>query len=286
MSGILYIVATPIGNLGDISERARAILAEVDVIAAEDTRHSQFLLGELGISKKIVSYHEHNEDSRSKELIKQLEDGRSIALISDAGTPLISDPGYRLVDQAHNAHIIVSPIPGPSAAISALSCCGLATDRFSFEGFLPHKQVARIKRLQQISRQTGTVILYESSHRIRDCIADIAEVYAADRLITLARELTKKFEQVVRLPVSQLPGWMDADPVRQKGEFVLVIQGAPTGPEQQEIVITQTQLKQTIRQMLNEMPLKQVVAICTELSGLPKNSVYKMAVAEKDQLKN
>ncbi len=282
MSGILYIVATPIGNLDDISVRVSKVLSEVDIIAAEDTRHSHFMLKKLNISTTLVSCHEHNEQSRLDELLARLKSGKSIALICDAGTPLINDPGYRLVDLAHSEKITVCPVPGPSAVITALSCSGLPTHRFLFEGFLPAKKNSRLKRLQELSRVPYTLVVYESSHRIVDALADMQAVFNPDRLLTIAREMTKKFEHIERLSIGMCLSWIEADSHRQKGEFVLVIEGDDSaGKEREQLSIEGEKIEQFIRNLLVELPLKTVVSMCVDLTGLPKNTIYKMAKQQK-----
>ena len=224
--GTLYIVATPIGNLSDISQRALEVLRQVDLVAAEDTRHSKPLLHHYGIDKAMLAYHEHNEEQLTPKLVQRLLEGESIALISDAGTPLLSDPGYRLVKMAHEAGLRVSPIPGACAAIAALSASGLATDRFLFAGFPPHKQGARQRFYEGLRQQSSTLIFYESSHRVLASVTDMRDVFGAQRSIVLAREISKTFETIHSSTLAALPEWIAADANQQKGEFVLVVQGA------------------------------------------------------------
>ncbi|MEQ9560927.1 MAG: 16S rRNA (cytidine(1402)-2'-O)-methyltransferase [Woeseiaceae bacterium] len=222
-AGTLYIVATPIGNLADMTPRARDILASVGMIAAEDTRHSRRLLSHFGIATRLQSLHEHNEDQSVAGLIDKLASGLSVALISDAGTPLISDPGYRLVAAAHKAGITVSPIPGASAAIAALSAAGLPTDRFCFEGFLPGKKSARRERIAAFASESRTVVLYESVHRVAECIADLATVLGSERPAFIGREISKQHEQCVSTTLGELQAMLSDKRIAEKGEFVIVL---------------------------------------------------------------
>lgn len=221
----LYIVATPIGNLDDMTLRAIQVLKDADVVAAEDTRHSRSLLDHFGVTSRLVSYRDHNEAAATQGLLTLMAEGQTIALISDAGTPLISDPGYRLVQAALANGMQVIPIPGASAVIAALSVSGMATDRFSFEGFLPAKRVARQSYLQQLSQESQTLVFYEAPHRIRGALLDIAEVLGEDRQVTLARELTKRFEQVWHGPVGEAIAHLESKYIPERGEFVLLVAG-------------------------------------------------------------
>ncbi len=230
--GTLYVVATPIGNLGDISARAIETLKKVDVIACEDTRHSRRLLQAYGIDTPLVSHHQHNEHQSAPELIRQLHTGANIAIVSDAGTPLISDPGFTLVRQAHAEKIPVSPIPGPSAATALLSVSGLPTDDFRFVGFLPAKPSQRKKRLAALKESPSTLVFYESAHRIGDSLHSLVEVLGADRLATLGRELTKTFETVYHGTLAQLRDFVAADTNQHKGEFVIAVAGNPSSSPQ------------------------------------------------------
>lgn len=268
----LYVVATPIGNLSDMSSRALEVLAKVDLIAAEDTRHSGMLLAKFGISAKLVSYHEHNEGARAVELIEKIRQGASVALISDAGTPLVSDPGYQLVKQAHEAGIKVIPVPGASAMVAALSVSGLPSDRFVFEGFLPAKQSARRQKLTQLSDESRTMIFYESSHRIEQSVADMAEVFGSGREAMIARELTKKFETLNRGSLDKLLNWLKADSDQQRGEFVVLVQGEiqAAGNNEQALPI--------LKILLAELPLKQAVALAAKITGVRKNELYQEAL--------
>ncbi|HEY9201948.1 MAG TPA: 16S rRNA (cytidine(1402)-2'-O)-methyltransferase [Gammaproteobacteria bacterium] len=271
--GTLYIVATPIGNLSDISQRALEVLRQVDLVAAEDTRHSKPLLHHYGIDKAMLAYHEHNEEQLTPKLVQRLLDGESIALISDAGTPLLSDPGYRLVKMAHEAGLRVSPVPGACAAIAALSASGLATDRFLFAGFPPHKQGARQRFYEGLHQQTSTLIFYESSHRVLDSVTDMRDVFGAERAIVLAREISKTFETIHSTTLGALPEWIAADANQQKGEFVLVVQGAI---EQADALAVE--LEHVLGVLLEELPVKQAAQMAARITGLKKNQVYQRAL--------
>ncbi|MCK4608552.1 MAG: 16S rRNA (cytidine(1402)-2'-O)-methyltransferase, partial [Gammaproteobacteria bacterium] len=222
----LYIVATPIGNLGDITLRALEILKQVDYVAAEDTRHSKNLLTHFSIKKPMLALHDYNEKESSKTLLHHLQQGADIALVSDAGTPLISDPGYHLVTMLRAAGIKIVPIPGACAAIVALAAAGLPTDKFIFEGFLPAKTTARTARLTAIQKETRTMVFYEAPHRLLKSLDDFITVFGADRMAVLAKELTKQFETIYHANLEEIKTWLTADPKRQKGEFVLLVHGA------------------------------------------------------------
>ena len=225
-SAVLHIVATPIGNMEDITLRALRVLSEVDVIAAEDTRHTRALLSHHGIERPLLALHEHNEEKAAHSLIQRLEAGRSVALVSDAGTPLLSDPGYRLVRMAASAGIEVVAIPGPSAITAALSISGLATDRFTFEGFVPHKHAARLSWLESLREEQRSLVLFESSHRVEASLADMIEIFGDQREAAICREMTKRFETVLRGTLGELLATVSGDPNQRKGEFVVVISGA------------------------------------------------------------
>ncbi len=269
-TGILYIVATPIGNLEDLSPRAIRILGDVDIIAAEDTRHSKNLLGHFGIDTKLLSYHDFNEHERSRSLVEYLQAGKNVALISDAGTPLISDPGYRLVRAAHQHGIRVVPIPGPSAAISALSAAGLPSDRFAFEGYPPEKHAARVMYLRNLTGESRTMVFYEAPHRIQDLFEDMQEVFGAQRQAAIAREMTKKFETVQTGTVGELLNWVAGDKNHRKGEFVVIIQGA-----EKDTGRIDRDLESMLMLLLAELPLKKAAAIVSQVSGVSKNVLYK-----------
>jgi 16S rRNA (cytidine1402-2'-O)-methyltransferase len=271
--GTLYIVATPIGNLSDISQRALEVLRQVDLVAAEDTRHSKPLLHHYGIDKAMVAYHEHNEEQLTPRLVQRLQGGESIALISDAGTPLLSDPGYRLVKMAHEAGLRVSPVPGACAAIAALSASGLATDRFLFAGFPPHKQGARQRFYEGLRQQPSTLVFYESSHRVLDSVRDMRDVLGAERAIVLAREISKTFETIHSSTLALLPDWIAADTNQQKGEFVLVVQGATVQADELAV-----ELEHVLGVLLEELPVKQAAQMAARITGLKKNQVYQRAL--------
>lgn len=270
--GHLYVVATPIGNLGDLSPRAQAVLAAVDRICAEDTRNSGRLLSHFGIGTPVTAVHDHNEANACAALISALQSGSALALISDAGTPLISDPGFVLVRAARAAGVPVIAIPGPCAAIAALSLSGLPSDRFVFEGFLSAKAAARRQRLQALGTETRTLILYESSHRIADTARDLAELFGT-RQICLARELTKLHEQSVTLPAVDLPAWLAADANRERGEFVLLLEGAP---DEQDC--TQVDAERILRLLLAELPVSSAARLAAEISGGRKKDLYELAL--------
>jgi len=279
-SGQLYIVATPIGNLADMSYRAVEVLKAVDLIAAEDTRHSRYLLTHYQVSTPCLSLHEHNETQRGEQLVSRLLAGENIALISDAGTPLISDPGYRLVYQARKEGILVSPIPGACAAIAGLSVAGLPTDQFFFDGFLPAKSLARRQRLNELSIQSGTLVFYESTHRILAMLEDVKEVLGA-RKITLARELTKKFETVLSGAAEDLLSALMSDPNQQKGEFVVMIAGLEkTNADSKQSDIS-AEHQRLLFMLAKELPPKKAGAIVSELSGISKRILYNLLLENK-----
>lgn len=273
-TGTLYLVATPIGHLDDLSARAIATLKQVDRIAAEDTRHSLALLRHFGIQTRCQSYHAHNESEQSSSLIAHLKDGESIALISDAGTPLISDPGSVLVRQAHEAGITVCPIPGPCAAIAALSASGLSTTDFRFVGFLPAKGEKRSRELQTLCQQPETIVLYESVHRIESLMTALIELLEPSRLVCLARELTKRFEQIKTAPIATLYPWFVEHPDTHKGEYVVIIAGMPAKSDDAAIT-------QTLTILLTELPVKKAAEVAAKLTGERKNKLYELALTLK-----
>ncbi|MEE8429392.1 MAG: 16S rRNA (cytidine(1402)-2'-O)-methyltransferase [Gammaproteobacteria bacterium] len=276
--GHLYVVATPIGNLQDISQRAIRCLNEVDLIAAEDTRHSAVLLNAYGIKTKTTAFHDHNEQAKVAELIDYLQQGHSIALISDAGTPLVSDPGYHLVSAAHAAGVDVVPVPGACAAIAALSASGLPSDKFRFAGFLPKKTQARKTYLQQYTHATETLIFYESPHRILASMADMQQVFGGDRPASMARELTKKFETIDHGSLDQLVNLLQKNPGQQKGEFVVLIGAAaqlPRGLDQEAEAV--------LRILLDELSINQAAALAARITGVKKNTLYKAALSLQQQ---
>jgi 16S rRNA (cytidine1402-2'-O)-methyltransferase len=268
--GTLYVVATPIGNLDDLTPRARSILADVDLIAAEDTRHSAALLRHCAIATRCIALHEHNEREASADLVRQLLAGKRIALISDAGTPLISDPGFRLVRAARDVGIAVSPIPGACAAIAALSVAGLPSDRFVFEGFLPTKSAARRARLQELAAQTSTLIFYESSHRIVDTLADFVAVFGAQRRLVLARELTKHFETVLDGTPGDVAAQVSADANQQRGEFVLLLGGSGEADASARLV----EGRRVYEMLARELPPSRAAKVAAEITGAPRGALY------------
>jgi 16S rRNA (cytidine1402-2'-O)-methyltransferase len=276
-SATLYLVATPIGNLGDISQRAIEVLAAVDLIAAEDTRHSQRLLNHLGIRTKMQAYHEHNEATQAGHLINKLKQGSSIALISDAGTPLVSDPGYRLLEQAHKHDIKVVPIPGACAAIAAMSASGLPTDRFTFEGFPPAKHGARISFFEALKNEQRTMVFYISCHRVVETLNDIREVFGSERLATFAREITKTFETIRKASLVELCDWVAGDEQQRKGEIVLLVAGSARQEPDDAMV------NEVLSALVEELPVKQAAKIAARITGKNKNDLYKAALVLKDE---
>lgn len=279
-AGTLYVVATPIGNLSDLSERGARILGEVDWVAAEDTRHSLKLFNHLGIQARLTALHQHNEQQKSPQLLKRLREGEDVALISDAGTPLISDPGFNLVSTACAEGVNVVPIPGPCAAIAALSASGLATDQFFFVGFLPQKVGARNRVLEAIKTFDSTLVFYLSVHRFQRDLEAIGEVLGWSREACLAREITKKFEQFYRGSVKTVLEETLSDGNSNKGEYVLVLAGAETQPFSESFTI---ELDELLTELLKETSLKQAVSIATRLTKLRKNSIYQRAQQLADQ---
>jgi len=272
--GVLYVVATPIGNLEDISARALKVLAAVDIVAAEDTRHSGTLLGHFGIHAGLISLHDHNEAERAPLLVTRLLAGESVALISDAGTPLISDPGFDLVRAARAAGITVTPIPGASALVAALSVSGLPTDRFVFEGFLPAKQSARRERLAVLAGDARTLVFYESVHRLKDSLEDMAAVFGPERSAVLARELTKLHEGVLEASLRALAEWAARDPAAGKGEVVVMVAGAAVV----EGRALDADAERVLKLLLAELPVKQAATLAAAITGLNKNPLYQRAL--------
>jgi len=277
-TGTLFVVATPIGNLEDISARALRVLAEVSLIAAEDTRHSARLLQHFGIGTPLAACHEHNERDQGGRFLSRLLAGEDVALISDAGTPLISDPGYHLVRQARASGVRVVPLPGACALIAALSAAGLPSDRFVFEGFLPAKTAGRRSRLEQLKEEPRTLIFYEAPHRILECLMDLESIFGADRPAVLGRELTKTFETLKGLPLEQLRAWVEADGNQQRGECVLVVSGwqAPQGDD-----VVDAKARRVLELLLGELPVKRAAALAAEITGVRKNLLYQIALEAK-----
>ncbi len=270
-AGCLYVVATPIGNLGDLAPRAQRVLAQVTRIAAEDTRNTATLLTHFGIRTPMLALHDHNEDRIAASVVEALRRGESLALVSDAGTPLVSDPGFSLVRAARAAGCEVIAIPGACAAIAALSIAGLPSDSFLFAGFLPPKSGARRERIQQLAREPRSVIVYESSHRIADCARDLADLLG-ERRVMLAREISKRFEQSVLCEARGLPDWLAADPNRERGEFVLVIEAAAA------VEASTVEAERVLRVLLGELPAARAAKIAATLTGLRKNELYEIAL--------
>lgn len=272
--GALYIVATPIGNLDDLGRRAAQTLAAADLVLAEDSRHSRRLLNRLGVKTPLLSCHEHNEERLVPQVIARLLAGQDVALISDAGTPLVCDPGFRLVQEAHVQGVPVSPVPGPSALVAALSCAGIPPGRFLFEGFPPEKTAARRRCLQGLAAQERTLIFYEAPHRIQAFLRDAADILGGDRQATIARELTKKFETIRRAALAELAAWVEEDANQRRGEFVVVIAGNDGKREEGDAAA----LTAVLRVLMKSLALKQSVRIAAELSGRSRNEAYALAV--------
>ena len=271
--GTLYIGATPIGNLGDISARALAVLSQVDIIACEDTRHTQRLLSASAIKNKTLSMHDHNERQRQDYIAQLLQEGKSIALVSDAGTPLISDPGFHLVRHCRSLNLAVSPIPGACAAIAALSVAGLPTDRFSFEGFLPSKSGARQSTLLALANEPRTMVFYDAPRRAIDTIKDVVTTLGGDRYVVIARELTKTFETIHSDTAENLLAWLEQDPNQLKGEMVLIIEGFKI-----DVNAISNDVIKTLKLLLAEMKPKKACAITAEIHGVKKNALYDIAL--------
>jgi len=279
-SGTLYVVATPIGNLEDITLRALEVLKAVDVIAAEDTRHTSGLLSHYGIRKKMLAVHEHNEHQSAEQLLNRLRTGESVALVTDAGTPGISDPGAVVVDIVREAGLPVVPIPGASAVIAALSASGIRQNGFSFVGFLPGSGSQRRKTLESLKEQTATLVFYEAPHRVVESVKDMATVLGGERRITIARELTKTFETFHRCMLNEAAAWLEADPNQQRGEFVLLVESLP-GVEDTEI---SDDVERVLKLLMAELPLKQAVKLAAEITGAKKNALYEHGLKIKDNL--
>ncbi|MEC4748985.1 16S rRNA (cytidine(1402)-2'-O)-methyltransferase [Methylomicrobium sp. Wu6] len=273
--GKLYVVATPIGNLGDISYRAVETLRQVDLIAAEDTRHIKTLLQHYGINQKVISLHQHNEERASAELLEKLRAGLSIALVSDAGTPLVSDPGMPLVRMVKEAGIEVSPLPGACALIAALSAAGLPTARFSFEGFAPRASAERKSFFKAKAASPDTWIFYESCHRVLASLRDLSETMLPDRQVVIARELTKLHETIVKTSLAEALVLVESDHNMQKGEFVIIVEGAPKGVHPVEITDEQEKI---LRILLKECSISTAVALAVQLTGARKKALYPAAL--------
>ena len=268
MSGTLYVVATPIGNLDDLTPRARQTLADVDLIAAEDTRHTGRLLSHFGVKTPQKALHDHNESKLVPALIEELLRGKNVALVSDAGTPLVSDPGYRLVAVAHENGIAVSPIPGASAVTAALSAAGLPTDRFCFEGFAPSKRTARQAWLRALVAETRTIVFFESVHRIRESFSDMLDVFGGDRRAFVGREISKLHEQCVQGTLAELAGKIETAAIPDKGEFVIIVSGA------EKAQASDIDVDALITELAAVLPGKQAAAIAAKVTGEKRNSIY------------
>jgi len=273
--GTLYVVATPIGNLADVSDRMRHILSSVSKIAAEDTRRTKHLLSHIGIDTPCFSFHDHNERQKQEWLVQLLQAGESIALVSDAGTPLISDPGFPLVRELRKKNMNIVAVPGPCALIAALSIAGLPSDRFVFEGFLPAKSGARLQQLERIATETATSIIYESSHRVKACLADMKTALGGQRRVVLARELTKTFETVLDGEVDELILLLDSDPNQSKGEFVLMISGASKNKDE-----LSCQAKILAIKLVEHLPKKQVAKLVAETFEEKRNAIYQFLLEQ------
>jgi len=269
MSGTLFVVATPIGNLEDLGSRARQTLENVDLIAAEDTRHTGRLLSHFGVKTPLLAMHDHNEEAIAAKLVTELESGKSVALVSDAGTPLVSDPGYRLVKTAHEAGITVSPIVGPSAVVAAISVAGLPSDRFCFEGFLPAKKKARGDALAALAQEPRTMVFYESVHRVADTVRDLVSAFGGDRRAFLARELTKMHEQCVSATLDQLADHINNGAITLKGEFVLVVAGS-AGDESSSLDVDRL-----LTELSGLLPDKVIAKAVAQATGEKRNALYR-----------
>lgn len=274
----LYIVPTPIGNLGDITQRALTVLASVDLIAAEDTRHTGLLLQHFAINARLFALHDHNEQQKAESLLAKLREGQSIALVSDAGTPLINDPGYHLVRLCREAGIRVVPLPGACAAVTALSAAGLPSDRFCYEGFLPAKSKGRCDTLRELEQEPRTLIFYESTHRLIDSLQDMVTVLGPERYVVLAREITKTWESINGAPVGELLAWVQEDENRRKGEMVLIVEGYHA----EEDALPPEALR-TLALLQAELPLKKAAALTAEIHGVKKNALYKYALEQQGE---
>jgi 16S rRNA (cytidine1402-2'-O)-methyltransferase len=272
-AGTLYVVATPIGNLSDLSPRAIAVLSRVDAVACEDTRNTGQLFNQLGLTRPLIAAHQHNENEVAQKIMQRLQQGESIALVSDAGTPAVSDPGARIVDAVRSAGFKIVPIPGASAVIAALSASGLLQDQFYFVGFLPSKGGQRDAILSSLINLSATLVFYEAPHRIIDTVAALNTLFPADRQIVLARELTKLFEEIHRCPLHEAAAWLAADAHREKGEYVILLEGAATDADGELI-----EARRVLTILLESCSVKQAAQLAAQLTGQKKNALYQMAL--------
>lgn len=278
----LYVVATPIGNLGDISQRAIETLKSVDLIAAEDTRHSARLMQHFAIGTRLISYHEHSGSAREDAILKALAEGKAVALISDAGTPLISDPGYGLVVRVRAGSYPVLPVPGASAITAAISAAGLPSDRFSFEGFPPHKAAGRRQMYEALADEQRTLVFYESPHRISESLADMAQAFGAERQAVICRELTKTWETIHGDSLGGLCQWLHQDDNNRRGEFVVLVHGAARVAQ----LALSAEAERTLTILMRELPLKQAAALAADITGFKKNALYKRALELGDDTRS
>ena len=272
----LYVMATPIGNVADISVRALHVLTLVNAVACEDTRNTGHLLNRFGLSKPLIAAHQHNEREVAATLIARLQAGERIALVSDAGTPAVSDPGARIVDAVRHAGLRVMPLPGASAAVAALSASGLVNDQFYFVGFLPARAKQRENLLQTLRGVGATLVFYEAPHRIKECAAALAAAFEPGRQVVFARELTKLFEEIHRCPLSEALAWLDADPHREKGEFVVLLEGAPKAEDAEDV-----EAERILAILLAECSVKQAASLAAQITGRKKNALYERALQIK-----
>ena len=272
----LYVLATPIGNACDITLRALHVLAIADAVACEDTRNTSQLLQRYGLSKPLLATHEHNEREAAEKIVERLRAGQRVALVSDAGTPAVSDPGARVVDAVRGAGLQVVPLPGASAAVTALSASGLSEERFHFVGFLPAKARQRESALQALASLEAALVFYEAPHRIAETVQSMLQVFGPQREVVLARELTKLFETIHRCPLGQAPAWLAQDPNRQRGEFVVLVQGAPAAEGDD------AEGERVLRILLQELPVKQAAALAAQITGQKKNALYERALVIKE----
>lgn len=273
----LYVLATPIGNVCDVTLRALHVLTIADAVACEDTRNTSHLLTRYGISQTLIAAHEHNEREAADKIIARLQQGQRIALVSDAGTPAVSDPGARIVEAVRAAGLRVVPLPGPSAAVAALSASGLVNDAFRFIGFLPNKSRQREHALQKLAADTATLVFYEAPHRIVETVDALLQAFGPERHVVLGRELTKLFETVHRCPLAEAPAWLAEDSNRQRGEFVVLVEGAAAAGDDDN-----AEAERVLRILLEELPLKQAAGLAAQITGQKKNALYERALQIKD----